>query len=98
MVLDNDYKGYPTSGYNGLRVTIAHEFHHVVQLAGYRSDLSQRNFYEATSVWMERIVEPTILDYINYVKNFLTVLKSIHFLLILLNHLKDIATYCILII
>lgn len=71
MVLDNDYKGYPTSGYNGLRVTIAHEFHHVVQLAGYRSDLSQRNFYEATSVWMERIVEPTILDYINYVKKFL---------------------------
>lgn len=71
MVLDNDYKGFATSGYAGLRVTIAHEFHHVIQLSGYHFDLSQRNFYEATSVMMEKLAEPTIPDYLNYVRNFL---------------------------
>jgi len=31
-VIDNDFVGYLTTGLNGLRVTVAHEFFHVVQL------------------------------------------------------------------
>jgi len=66
LVLDNDYAGYPTSGINGLRVTSAHEFNHIIQFASYRYDLSQASIYEATSVWFEKKVHPAILDYRQY--------------------------------
>lgn len=66
LVLDNDYKGYPTPGIPGLRVTTAHEFHHIVQFSSYRNDLSQASIYEATSVWFERKVHPEIDDFRQY--------------------------------
>ncbi len=66
LVLDNDYRGYPTPGIPGLRVTSAHEFHHIVQFSAYRNDLSQASIYEATSVWFERKVHPSINDFRQY--------------------------------
>ena len=69
--LDNDYKGYPTSGIAGLRVTTAHEFHHIVQFASYRYDLSQASLYESTSTWMEFKVHPDLTDYRFYFNAFL---------------------------
>ncbi|HVZ41280.1 MAG TPA: MXAN_6640 family putative metalloprotease [Candidatus Kapabacteria bacterium] len=71
LVLDNDYVGYPTPGIEGLRVTIPHEFNHIVQFSRYRFDFSQATLYEATSVWFEQQVEPGIPDYLQYVRLFL---------------------------
>lgn len=79
LVLDNDYSpaDYPTPGIAGVRVTTAHEFHHVIQF-GYRaafpplSNTAQLSIYEATAVWFEQQVHPEIPDYLNYVRPFLT--------------------------
>ena len=32
MMIDNNYSEYPTIGLNGAKVTVAHEFHHSIQL------------------------------------------------------------------
>ena len=71
LVLDNDYKGYATPGIAGLRVTTAHEFHHIVQFSSYRYDLSQAALYEAVATWMEWMVHPSLKDYRNYTDLFL---------------------------
>lgn len=71
LYLDNDYRGYPTSGIAGLRVTSAHEFHHIVQFSAYRYDLSQAALYEATSTWMEYKVHPDVNDFRYYFNVFL---------------------------
>jgi hypothetical protein len=77
LILDNDYAGYPTSGIPGLRVTTAHEFQHIIQFSAYRAALaplepvSQTALYEATAVWFEQQVHPSIPDYRQYVDRFL---------------------------
>lgn len=69
LVLDNDYieSFYSSRNIEGLRVTSAHEFHHLIQFGSYRYDLSQATLYEATSTWFERQVHPSIPDYEQYV-------------------------------
>ena len=67
LVIDNDFRGFPTSGYSGARVTTAHEFFHLVQFAGYRDDYSQSGLFESTATWMEIKVHPDLEDYLNYV-------------------------------
>ena len=71
LVLENDFIGYPSPGIAGLRVTIAHEFHHIIQFSRYRYDFSQASLYEATSVWFERKIAPDVRDYLQYVREFL---------------------------
>lgn len=71
LVLDNDYRDYATPGIAGLRVTTAHEFHHIVQVSSYRCDIAQASLYESTSTWMEQQLHPSILDYRNYTDLFL---------------------------
>lgn len=71
LVLENDFIGYPSAGIAGLRVTIAHEFHHIVQFSRYYYDFSQASLYEATSVWFERKIAPDVRDYLQYVREFL---------------------------
>jgi len=72
LVLDNDYaEPYFSQGYKGLRVTIAHEFHHIIQFSRYRFDFSQSSLYEATSVWFERQLHPGIPDFTQYTDIFL---------------------------
>ena len=71
-MLDNDYaEGYQTTGIEGLRVTSAHEFHHLIQFSGYILDYSQSALYEATSTWMEYKVHPDLNDYRTYFDNLL---------------------------
>ncbi len=70
--VDNDFAGnFYTKGYNALRVTCAHEFHHAVQLA-YQNTYSSGDgwFYEVTSTWMEDVVYPEVNDYIDYLKYY----------------------------
>ncbi len=68
---DNDFAEsyYPTRGMNGLRVTLAHEFFHVIQF-GYRVNLFQVQFYEWYSTWMEDVAYPLIDDYIWYLDGY----------------------------
>ncbi len=71
ITCDNDYldSTYPTRGLNGLRVTLAHEFFHVIQF-GYRLDPYQISVYEWSSVWMEDVAYDPIDDYLWYLPSF----------------------------
>jgi hypothetical protein len=81
LVVDNDYQevNYATDGLEALRVTIAHEFFHMVQLAYAHPgefDWANLNWYEISSVWMEEVCYPEINDYHAYVEdNF----RQVHF-------------------
>jgi len=70
LVLDNDYTEslYESNGMAGVRVTSAHELHHLIQFGSYRYDLTQATVYEATSVWFERQLHPLIPDYEPYLR------------------------------
>ena len=56
LVLENDYVGYDPDPASALRSTVAHEFAHLVQL-GMVADAEPWG-YEATAVWLERVVYP----------------------------------------
>ena len=71
MVIDNDFSGFYTTGINAARVTVAHEFHHSIQVGNYiyRYDLDEF-FYELTSTSMEHFVYKTIPDYFQYLPSY----------------------------
>ena len=71
MLINGDYSGFFTNGINAARVTVAHEFHHSIQIGNYiyRYDLDGF-FYELTSVSMEHFVYPTIRDYLQYLPSY----------------------------
>lgn len=69
-VIDNDYVGYPTSGINGARVTVAHEFHHAIQIGNYIYRDSDIFYYEITSTAMEEFVFDDINDYFYYMSDY----------------------------
>lgn len=77
LILDNDYAGYPTPGMDGVRVTTAHELHHIIQFAAYRdalepfSRVSQFALYEATATWLEKKVHPDLHDWRQYADELL---------------------------
>ncbi len=77
MVIDNDYVGYYSTGLNGMKVTVAHEFHHGIQLGNY--SVSNGNspyreadvfFYEITSTSMEEFVYDDVNDYYAYMNSY----------------------------
>ena len=82
LQLDNDYTnsvygqaGYcpPSVGTRGLvalRVTVAHEFFHMVQF-GYYQGRDGSWWQEASSTWMEDVAYPDADDYLQYVCAFL---------------------------
>lgn len=77
VVIDNDYIGYYSSGIDGMLVTVAHEFHHGVQVGSYAiPDVNSpyRNsdvfFYELTSTSMEEFVYDTVNDYYAYMSSY----------------------------
>ena len=53
-------------GIPSLRVTLAHEFHHAIQIGSYGYWTSDIWFHEITSVWMEDVVYHGENDYLNY--------------------------------
>ncbi|MGA7160235.1 MAG: MXAN_6640 family putative metalloprotease [Bacteroidota bacterium] len=61
-------------GMPALRVTLAHELHHSIQIGNYGywtgpPDLSHNTyifFYELTSTWIEDVVFPDVKDYLQY--------------------------------
>lgn len=78
IVIHKSFEGFPTPGLDGLRVTAAHELHHMIQLGaygdwrGHSTDKPALFFYEITSTWLEDVVFPDINDY----RNYLPVLSS----------------------
>lgn len=69
-VIDNDYKGYPTPGINGAKVTVAHELHHAIQIGNYIYRDSDIFYYEITSTAMEEFVFDDINDYYFYLADY----------------------------
>lgn len=81
MLIDNNYskldssigisgkvQTYYTFGYDALKVTIAHEFHHAIQNMYGIDNLTALTFMESTSTFFEHYVFPSIPDYVQYVK------------------------------
>ncbi len=74
---------YATHGTDALRITIFHEFFHMIQFSGYGHppNFAAPNpdyiyFQEMSSVWMEWLSSPTIKDYLNYVASYLSTLDN----------------------
>ena len=81
MIIDNDFEGigYFTRGIDAAKITVAHEFHHAIQLGNYayKSGNNQQPyryedefFHELTSTSMEKFVFGYIYDYINYLPSY----------------------------
>lgn len=82
MVIDNDFPSseYYTSGLGAMRVTVAHEFHHGIQVGSYSIPVNPTNdkafrdedryFYELTSTSMEEFVFDNVNDYYGYMRSY----------------------------
>ncbi|CUT07352.1 hypothetical protein JGI9_00553 [Candidatus Kryptonium thompsonii] len=72
MRIDNSYyeSSYYTRGINALKVTLAHEFGHAVQLLSYGLWNEDIWFYEMTSTWLEEAVFDDVNDYYAYIPRF----------------------------
>jgi hypothetical protein len=66
MEVNSDFTGFPTEGINAVRVTVAHEFHHGIQVGNYIYRDADAWFHELTSTSMEHFVYTSIHDYWNY--------------------------------
>ncbi|HEX9652984.1 MAG TPA: MXAN_6640 family putative metalloprotease [bacterium] len=68
IVIDNDFENdHFTTGVDGARVTVAHEYFHAIQF-GYRlfANSEEPFYYEMCSTWMEDIAYDDIDDYFQY--------------------------------
>jgi hypothetical protein len=79
LVIDNDFPAgsYYTQGINAAKVTVAHEFHHAIQMGNFApSELSapfresDRFFYEITSTAFEEFVFDDVNDYYAYMSSY----------------------------
>jgi hypothetical protein len=68
LVLDNDYVNFPSPPIASLRVTVAHEYNHILQF-NYDNE-EDLWMFEATATWAEQQVYPNINDYLNYLPTF----------------------------
>ena len=70
-VMDNDFgSNYFTHGIDAARVTIAHEFHHGIQIGNYIYRSNDTFYYELTSTSMEEFVYDSINDYYYYLDSY----------------------------
>lgn len=70
MMIDNDYSNYYSTGINGARVTVAHEFHHSIQGGNYIFRTEDTFIYEVTSTAMEEFVFDDVNDYYDYMSTY----------------------------
>ncbi|MDP4231314.1 MAG: hypothetical protein Q8916_13020 [Bacteroidota bacterium] len=71
VTIDNNFDtGYTTLGLDAARITIFHEFHHVIQYGSYGTNLLDVAFREMTAVWFEMRSTPWAPDYIQYVPSY----------------------------
>lgn len=84
IVADNSFNDtiYATHGLPALRITLFHEFFHMIQFSGYghppngypSGTPNYIYFQEMSSVWMEWLSTPNVKDYLNYVSQYLSTL------------------------
>jgi hypothetical protein len=72
MRIDNSYSksSFYTQGISALKVTLAHEFNHAVQLLSYGLWEDNIWFYEMTSTWLEEALFDEVDDYYQYIPRF----------------------------
>ncbi|MFA7288138.1 MAG: MXAN_6640 family putative metalloprotease [Melioribacteraceae bacterium] len=70
-VIENDFSNYATKGLDAARVTIAHEFHHAIQIGNYTYRSEDNYYFEATSTAMEEFVFDDVNDYYHYIDSYL---------------------------
>ncbi|MBU2506612.1 MAG: hypothetical protein KJ799_07805 [Bacteroidetes bacterium] len=70
MAIDDDFSQVPTIGINGAKVTVAHEFHHAIQVGNYGYKSEDTWYYELTSTSMEEFVFDDINDYYFYMSSY----------------------------
>jgi len=70
--IDNSFAGnvFFTHGLNAAKVTIAHEYHHAIQIGNYKYDSNDSFYYELTSTSMEDFVFDYINDYYSYIHRY----------------------------
>ena len=69
LEIDNDFIfvfPFANKGLPAMRVTLAHEYHHAIQLGSYGFWSRDRYFYEVTSTWMEDVLFTEVNDYLQY--------------------------------
>jgi hypothetical protein len=69
ITLDNDYSQTKTKGLDGLHVSAAHEFFHMIQF-GYNFRYEDIFVMEAASTWMEDAVYDSVNDYLYYLPSY----------------------------
>lgn len=65
-------QSYATFGIDALRVTCAHELHHVIQNGSYGYSIQHRMIYELSSTWMEMRAYPEVRDWAVWTTYLLT--------------------------
>jgi len=66
IVIHNSFTNFFTKGLAAMRVTVAHELHHSIQMGNYILRWEDRYFHEITSTAMEEFVFDDVNDYYNY--------------------------------
>jgi len=62
--------GFYTEGLAAMRVTVAHELHHAIQMGNYILRFDDRFFHELTSTAMEEFVFDDVNDYYGYMGSY----------------------------
>lgn len=72
MVIENSFHedGFYTKGIDAARVTVAHEYHHAIQIGNYLFKETDIWFHELTSTSMEEFVFDSVNDYYGYISDF----------------------------
>lgn len=69
--IDNDFEqGFNTHGINAAKVTLAHEFHHAIQMGNYIYRPNDLWYMELTSTSMEEFVFDSVNDYYFYLPTY----------------------------
>ncbi len=88
MTVHSNFDGFPRNDLDemeknrlgALRVTVAHEFKHVIQYATncFQGDAGNWSWLEMDATMMENIVHPEVNDYYNYIEQNSSIFKSPH--------------------
>ncbi len=70
IIINSDFSGFNTEGIDAAKVTLAHEFHHAIQIGNYIMRTADLYFYELSSTSMEEFVFPQINDYVAYLPEY----------------------------
>jgi len=68
--IDDNFSGYYTEGLPAAKITLAHEYHHAIQIGNYRINSNDQFYYEITSTSMEDFVFDYVDDYVGYMRNY----------------------------